>query len=154
MKVGIIVYSKTGNTLSVAKKLEEAFLKAGHSVNLEQIATVNEDPSKTQSIVLKTSPDPGGYDAVVFAAPVWAFSMCSVMRLYLSQLSTLEGKKVGLFVTQSFSKAWLGGNHAIRQMEQACKSRKATIWKTGVINWSNKKREEQIAALLEAFTQL
>ena len=39
MNVGIIVYSKTGNTLSVAEKLQEAIRSAGHTVNIERIET-------------------------------------------------------------------------------------------------------------------
>lgn len=42
MKVGIVVYSQTGNTLSVATKLKEKLAAAGHSVALEQVKLVGE----------------------------------------------------------------------------------------------------------------
>jgi len=37
MKIGIIVYSQTGNTLSVAEKLKEKLAVAGHSAEIEQV---------------------------------------------------------------------------------------------------------------------
>ncbi len=92
-----------------------------------------------------------GYEAVIFAGPVWAFSLCSVMKLYLSKLSALRGQKVGLFVTQAFKKPWLGGNKAIRQMTKVCADKGGAIVKTGIVNWNSPQREEQIAALIKDF---
>jgi len=40
MNIGIIVYSWSGNTLSVAEKLQEKLSAAGHSVALEQVSVV------------------------------------------------------------------------------------------------------------------
>lgn len=37
MKIGIILHSQTGNTLSVANKLKEKLISLGHTVNLEQV---------------------------------------------------------------------------------------------------------------------
>jgi len=40
VNIGIIVYSKTGNTLSAAQKLQEKLVAHGHVVNIEQITAV------------------------------------------------------------------------------------------------------------------
>ena len=37
MKIGIVVYSQTGNTYQVAEKLQETLSDKGHSVNIERI---------------------------------------------------------------------------------------------------------------------
>ena len=37
MKIGIIVYSQTENTYSVALKLQDKFLADGHEVNVERV---------------------------------------------------------------------------------------------------------------------
>ncbi|MDF2592532.1 MAG: hypothetical protein K0S75_1998, partial [Clostridia bacterium] len=37
MKIGIIVYSHTGNTFSVAQRLEEKLTAEGHSVKIEKV---------------------------------------------------------------------------------------------------------------------
>lgn len=154
MKIGIIVYSKTGNTRSVAEKLQEALLNAGNEAVLEEVTTEGEPGSDPKKIALINAPETGGYEAVIFASPVWAFSLSSVMKLYLGKIQSLEGKKIGLFVTQSLKKSWLGGNRAIRCMRKRCEDKNGEVTKTGIINWSNKRREEQIDALIKDFMSL
>jgi len=43
MHIGIIVYSYTGHTLSVARLLRERLSAAGHDVSLERIETIGPD---------------------------------------------------------------------------------------------------------------
>ena len=140
MKVGIIVYSQTGNTMSVAQKLEEAMNKAGHAATILRVEALNE----TAPYQLKSAPEVALFDTIVFASPVQAFSLAPVMKLYLSQISSLTDKKMYCFVTQHLKKAWLGGNHALRQIAQACKLKDAEVAWSGVVNWSSELREKQI----------
>lgn len=154
MNIGIIVYSQTGNTYSVAQRLQERLLKNGHSVNLERVETVDEKQTDPSKIRLKNLPEVGGHDALVFAGPVWAFSLSAVMSIYLRQLSTLGGKKIACFVTMAFPYAWLGGNRAIAKMKKICESKGGKVSGTGIINWMNKRREEQIAGLVENLSGL
>ncbi|MEL7609467.1 MAG: flavodoxin domain-containing protein [Bacillota bacterium] len=148
MNVGIIVYSHTGNTLSVAQKLEQALRANGHAASVARVESVHNDPRASGPVKLKSAPDVDAYDAVIFASPVQAFSLAPVMKLYLSQVSSLEGKKVCCFVTQQLKKAWLGGNHAVRQIESACKGKGADIAVSGVVNWSGETRDRQIADIV------
>lgn len=154
MKIGIIVYSHSGNTLSVAEKLKEELLKAGHSVDLEKVKSVNEDPNAVKNIQLASNPDTSSYERIIFASPVNAFSLAAVMKTYLSQLQTLEGKTIDCFVTQQLKKAWMGGNHAIKQIQTICSSKGGKLGKTGNVHWSSIKREEQINDLVKSFTAL
>lgn len=154
MNIGIIVHSSTGNTLSVAEKIRDSLISAGHTATLERVTAMNEDPRAEGGSRLKDAPGTDSYDALIFGAPVWAFSLSSVMRAYLSQLPSLHGKKAGCFVTQHFPHAWMGGNHAVRQMETACEAKGAVIFETGVVNWSSQQREKQIVSLAEKMTQL
>jgi flavodoxin len=154
MKIGIIVHSATGNTLSVAEKLREALANKGHAVSLERVTAMNDDPRAEGGSRLKDAPDVGPYDAFVFAAPVWGFSLSTVMKTYLAQLPSLSGKRAGCFVTQQLSHAWLGGNHAIRQMKGALKAKGAEVFSTGVVGWSCKEKEEQINRLIEKLAQI
>lgn len=41
--MGICLDSKTGNTLSVAQKLQQRLMETGHSVSLEQIKVAKDD---------------------------------------------------------------------------------------------------------------
>lgn len=151
MKIGIIVYSHTGNTLSVAEKIKNSLSLAGHMVAIERITAVNNDPRSQEGKQLKNAPNISPYDAFLFGAPVWAFSLSPLMKDYISQLPSLHGNKTGCFVTQQFPYAWMGGSHAIRQMQKTCESKGADIFETGVINWSSKKRDVQIQNLIERF---
>lgn len=149
MKTGIIVYSKTGNTLSVANKLMQKLIAEGHTVQLEQVTALSDGPTAKTPIRLENLPDIQTYDNLIFAAPVQAFSLCQVMNQYLAQLSSLQGKNVSCFVTQQLPFPWLGGNHAIRQMKNICQGKGSTVRKTGIVNWSSKKKEAMITAVLQ-----
>lgn len=149
MKVGIIVHSHTGNTLNVAQRLKEELEKAGHSANLMRVESVKEDTSQTKNIQLKTAPDVDGYDALIFGAPVWAFSISPVMGTYLAQIPSIKDKKVGCFITQHFPFAWMGGNRSLKQLNKACHEKGAVVFETGIINWSRKDREMRIVKLVE-----
>jgi flavodoxin len=56
MKIGIIVYSNTGHTLSVARQLEQALSAAGHKVELEQVLTEGTPKPGATHVPLKTRP--------------------------------------------------------------------------------------------------
>lgn len=140
MKIGIIVYSKTGNTLTAAQKLEKALTDAGHEVILDRVEAVGEDPFPTG---LTHAPEIAAYDAVVFASPVQAFGLAGAMKKYLNEISGLGGKKVYCFVTQQL-KPWLGGNGAVRRIKALCRKKGAEIIDSCIINWSEDKRQTQI----------
>lgn len=149
MKIGIIVHSHTGNTLSVAERLKDVLTLEGHSVNLEQVVAFDENPSAATNVQLKIIPDVMGYDVLIFGAPVRAFSLSQVMKTYLLKVPSLDGKKVGCFVTQHFPYEWMGGKNSISQMKKLCSDKQANVFATGIVNWTNKEREKKISDLLE-----
>ena len=153
MKIGIIVHSQTGNTLSVAERLKERLVAGGHSVDLERVTPVDEKPSGGV-IKLKEVPDTDPYELLFFAAPVQAFSLSPVMKTYLAQLPPLQGKRACCFVTQYFPFPWLGGNRAISQMQKALQSKGVKTGNTSIINWSRKDRDKQIEDLVETLSKL
>lgn len=154
MKIGVIVHSHTGNTLSVAKRLSEKLIAKGHSVQLEQVVAVNEDPSAAGNVQLKVIPDISPYDAIIFCAPVRAFSLSPVMKAYLAQLPSLKSKQISCFVTQQFPYPWMGGNNSIKQMKTLIAKKDASVYGTGVVNWSSKIREEKIQDVIERLTSI
>lgn len=154
MKVGVIVHSHTGNTLSVAEKMKEALSASGHEVTLEQVKAVNENPNDIKNIQLELNPDIADYEVLIFGAPVWAFSLSAVMNTYLKQLPSMNGKKVSGFVTQSFPFPWMGGNRSIKQIFKICGEKGASILKSGIVGWSKKNREELITKLVKDLSTL
>ena len=144
MNIGIIVHSETGNTHSVAMTLKEKLSAAGHAVNIERLKVVGEFKAGIKDLPLETVPDAGQYDALVFGAPVQAFSLSAVMAGYLERIASLQDKQVACLVTEAFPYPWMGGNRAIRQMRKICESKGATICGTGIVNWMNARRDQQI----------
>ncbi|MDD3392754.1 MAG: flavodoxin family protein [Bacilli bacterium] len=146
MKIGIIVYSNTGNTLSVAEKLKKNLVKKGNIVNIEKI---NIDGNKK----ITNNPDISKYTYIIFASFVEAFHLNPIMNKYLKQLDEIENKKVSAFITQGFSKSWLGGNKAIKQIKKICNNKNFIFDKSGIINWGSKNREKQIEQLIIDFSR-
>jgi len=153
MNIGIIVFSHTGNTRSVALRLKEKLSAAGHSVKIEEIKISGSYGSGSLNFRVETAPDPGQYDAVVFGAPVLGFSLSPVMKKYLAGISSLNMKKVALLTTEFFPFPWMGGNRAIRKMKKICQSRGASVTETGVVNWSRKDREQKIIQVVDGLSR-
>lgn len=155
MKIGIIVHSQTGHTLSVAYKLREQFLTTGHTVFIEKVTASNDNETNVNSILLTSSPKLEGYDMLVFGAPVRGYKLSPVMQAYLRQLPSLKGKIVSGFVTQFFPKPTMGGNQAIERLSEICRSKGAEVTKTGIINWLIPfKRKKLIVETVDTITNI
>jgi hypothetical protein len=154
MKIGIVVYSQTGNTLSVATKLKEKLAAAGHSVALEPVKLVGERKPGSREFQLGPLPDVTPYDVLVFGAAVEAFSLSAVMTKCLGQIGSLEKKNVICLITQGFPFAWLGGNRAARQMRKLCEAKGAAVRGAAVVNWMGKGLDRRIANGVEKLSKL
>ncbi len=154
MKIALIIHSNTGNTLSVAEIIKEKLLAGGHDVSIERVASADANQPPASKVVLTAIPDPTLYDAVIFGAPVHAFSVSSVMGTYLYQMPELKNVKAACYVTHQFPFAWLGGNRAVKQMAKACGIKAMVVADTGVVDWSNRKRNEEISELAARFSKL
>ncbi|MBN1892452.1 MAG: flavodoxin family protein [Clostridiales bacterium] len=150
MNIGIIVYSQTGNTLSVAERVEKVLKEAGHTARVEKIEVEGEG----YAVKVKSAPDVAPYDAVIFASPVHGFSISPPMKAYLSAISDLSGKKVYCFVTQQLKKDWMGGNRSIKQIRAACRKKGADIISSGIVHWSSEEREKQIDNVVGLFREV
>jgi hypothetical protein len=148
MKIGIIVYSETGHTLETANRLQTNLIEQGHATFIERIAADASAPGQLPSLIHAPSIAP--FDALVFAGHVQAFALAPAMRAYLDQIEPLRGKRVVGLLTQHFKHAWLGGNRATKQMLQAV-ANKGGVWVgSGIVHWSAKDREAQIASVCAA----
>ena len=154
MNIGIIIYSQTGNTNSVALKLKEKLSTAGHLVGIEQIEISGKLGPRATNFQFKTKPDVDKYDTLVFGAPVQAFSLSPVMKSYLTQIASLKNKKVACFVTKALPFYWTGGNQAVNKMKKICESKDGTVCGTGIVIWMAKRREKKIADVVEKLSRL
>lgn len=149
MKTGIIVYSQTGHTRQAARRLLDSLRQKGYDSQLAEVQVNNPKPeANTTRLQYTNQPATDPYDRVVFASPVWAFSLSGVMKGYLAGLPSLSGKKISLFVTHQLPCPWMGANAAIRQMKKLCEEKGGQVVSHAVICWNEKRREKDIAEML------
>lgn len=151
MKIGILVYSYTGNTLYVAQKMKETWSDK-HIVNIERINSINDQEPNVNNIVLKNIPDLSTYDTLVFASPVNGFSLAPVMKAYLKQIEHVSSKRIFAFVTMFFPFNWMGGNQAINNVMSLLETKGLKLQNKGIIHWKKQNREKQIEDLIASFS--
>jgi len=154
MNIGIIVFSQTGNTHSVALRLQQKLSAAGHTATVERVEISGELGPRATDFQLKTRPEVASYDALVFGAPVMAFSLSPAMKSYLAQIASLKGKQVACFVTKSLPFYWTGGNQAIHKMGEICESKGGAVCGSGIVIWSSARREQMITDVVERLCRL
>jgi flavodoxin len=147
--IGIVIYSQTGNTKSVAGQLQEKLLASGHGADIIPLQVVGEVKPGMKDIQFHSLPGVEQYDVLVFGSPVQAFSLSSVMSSYLSQVDSLKRKNVALLVTQFFPYPFMGGNQAMSRMKQICEEKGAQVCGSQIINWSKRSRDQNIVKSVE-----
>lgn len=148
MNIGIIVYSLTDHTLTVAESLKEKLSADGHAVILERVETVGPAKVQYENAELKSSPAVDAYEGLVFACPVRGGTIPAPMKRYLEHLPSLQGKQVACFVTHFFRREW-GANQVLAALRELCESKGATVCGVGEVRWFSLHRERQIARIVE-----
>ncbi len=144
MNIGLIVYSDTGNTLSVAEKLTEQLKANGHKAILHRLAQkAGYRPGQTLTGFVELPPL-DRYEALVFAAPVNAFSLCLPMKDYFGKVGTLGGRRTALLVTEFFPFAWMGGKQAVAWMRRTCAEKGGDVRAGAIVNWARADRARRI----------
>lgn len=149
MKIGILVHSNSGHTYSVAEKLMEKLVLAGHSVEIEKIIPTNDKEIDFEKVLFEVKPDADKYEGIIFGAPVRGMTLSPIMSAYIRGCDNFQGKKVACIITQSFPYPWMGGNRCNKVMVELCKLKGADVIGTGVVNWSKKNRDKVINKLVE-----
>jgi flavodoxin len=152
MNVKIIVYSYTGNTLEVAKKLQEALKMESIPTTLEEIKTKTEKEMDWKKVNLSKAPLPDA-DCLVFAGPVQAFNLVTIMRSYLNTMPELNKQPCFFLTTEFFPFNWMGGNQAKRTASSIITAKNGKMVDTGIIHWKSKKRDQTIDLLVNNWTQ-
>lgn len=147
MKELIVIYSKTGNTRSVAMRLKDVL-----KCDLEEIKAVSDNPEQTY-VELTHAPEVETYPHIIFGSPVHGFSIPKVTRAYLEGLPDLDGKTVDLFITHFFPFAWMGGNQVLKQMKKIILRKHGVVQKMTSVNWKSKKREQIIESMIKSYQE-
>jgi flavodoxin len=121
MKILVVYYSRTGITKIVAEKLA-AVLGADQEEIIDQsdrcgvigyLRCGREAMKKILATIEEPRTDPAEYDLVIIGTPVWAGTMASPVRTYLTAQAD-KLKRVAFFVTQSGA----GGNKTLDDMAE------------------------------------
>lgn len=124
MKIGIIVYSYTGQTLAAAETLQQKLSAAGHEVALKKLETTSAVKPGAADVTLKSPPALDDFEAVVIAAPAWGGIPAAPMTVYLEQLPSLAGKQFAYLATGLFPPS-MGCKQTIAKMQAACETKGA-----------------------------
>ncbi len=116
MKIAILVYSKTGTTLRMAKMILERLKQQDREVDLFEVAPEGEYQIGNPVCKISVLPDLTGYDTIICGGPVWAFRINPVIHTSITLMKDLKGKTFIPFVTMGFPLPFMGGNKAIKQM--------------------------------------
>ncbi len=120
----IVYFSYTGNTRKIAEKIKgklncdilelkpvKPYSKDYQTVVAEQ--QNNENNKKTVEIQ-KINIDLNDYDEIIIGTPVWWYTICPVVRMFLKE-NNLTGKIVIPYATNA---GWLGGT--FKEIENLC----------------------------------
>ncbi|MBN2599390.1 MAG: flavodoxin family protein [Candidatus Thermoplasmatota archaeon] len=108
MKIGIVYYSRTGNTRNVAKILEEKFKEKNTEVDLIEIEhekrpgffAASRAAMKQEELPIKnTNFDLGHYDIILAGTPTWAGRPAPFLKSFLRKAEHITGKTVAFFGT-------------------------------------------------------
>ncbi len=144
MSVAVVVYSETGTTLSVARRIVGDLEAAGVPTELIRVSP----GSPTVDLV--------GYRAVVFGAPVRGFNLAPPMAAFIARCGGLSGLKAYCYVTQAFPfKAW-GGSQALARMAGLCRAKGAKPCLLDVVSRSRGRERATVriaTGIVNAFAQ-
>ena len=108
MKIGIVYYSRTGNTKKIAQILEEKFKKENVEVDLIEIEHVKRPgflkvgraSMKQQELPIKnTDFDMKKYDFILTGSPTWAGRPSPFITFFMKKAINIKGKKLAVFGT-------------------------------------------------------
>ena len=109
MNVLAAYYTFSGNTEKVCTFLKNELIKKGHTVDCVRIrpekdetTLLNQGNAARRNQIpklLNTEFNVSQYDLVVFASPVWAFTLSPAIRSYLEKCEGLQGKKTAAVLT-------------------------------------------------------
>jgi flavodoxin len=152
MKIGMMIHSKTGNSLMVAQLLQERLQSLGHEVTLENLAASNDSERDPANIQLLRVPKTEAYDLLIFGGPVRGGAFSPVLQSFMQKVPSLQGKRVYGYVTHFFPRPSMGGNQALSKLSEICQNKGTELTKKGSIQWINPFiRQTRINELVENF---
>ena len=134
MKIGIIFYSFSGNTKRASTYIKEDLQFENTTIELIELKPLPEEKNffkQSKQALFKVKPqlekvnyDLSGYDFLVFASAVWAFTFTPALRTYFDKVTGLEGKMAGCLITYG---SGTGSKKALRELETILREKGAHV---------------------------
>ncbi|MFA5007020.1 MAG: hypothetical protein WC509_06110 [Candidatus Izemoplasmatales bacterium] len=150
MKIGIIFYSETGNTLGVCERARD--ILAGDGLDVAFIRLKADVVGNARS--LRGLPPAQDYDLVILGTPVHGFSLPIPVQQYLARAQFKEGVRLGVLATQFFKADWLGGTRTVNQAVAALSRFHPDVFGTAIVHVRSRRRDEQVNAAMRALTKI
>lgn len=108
MKIGMIYYSRTGNTKKIAKILEEKLKEKNNEIDLIEIEHVKKpgffkagkaSVKQLELPIKNTDFNMEKYDTIILGTPTWAGKPSPFIKSYLNKAENIKGKKIAIFGT-------------------------------------------------------
>lgn len=150
MKLGLIVYSESGHTLSVVSQIEGILIQK--QIEVKKMTLHSQIEKGTR--ILVEPPQLESCDAYIIASAVQGFQLAKPMSDYLVRNPLPRDAKIGILLTEYFKVMFLGGNYSLKQAKATIDVSSHPVVVEKVIHWSSKKREEQIKEAVTLFTEV
>jgi len=134
MKTAVVYYSYSGNTNRVAHMIINALKNKGEESIPIRIRPLKETGNFVMQCIdsfcskkpklYRTLLDLKSFDRIILGSPVWAFKPAPAINTYLSECSSLKGKKVIVFVTYG---SGAGKEKALEAMKKTLEKKGATV---------------------------
>jgi len=151
VRIGIYVHSESGNTLSVAEAIKEKIQSPERQIEIIHLKRPDGIGTDVVDFKFDAISQPNEFDAILFGAPVNAFSLSSYMKAFMNQINSLDGKKVLCFMTQAFPYKWLGGNKGMEQLTNLCIAKNGVVVGKGIVNWHRENKDSIVKELAANF---
>ncbi len=106
MKIGLVYYSRTGNTRQVAKMLEKKLIEKKAEVDLIEIEHVKKPGffaagkagTKQLELPMKNIDlNMGKYDVILAGSPIWNKRPSTFIITFIKKAQDMKGKKIAVF---------------------------------------------------------
>ena len=133
-KIALVYYSFSGNTHNAVLFLRQRLESKGNEVQTIRLKLAKEESSffkqgrdaflKKEAALTSCEYNLEKYDFVIFATPVWAFTITPALRSYLNKAEGLKNKKAGFVLTYG---SGVGVNKTKRELKQILHNKGALV---------------------------
>lgn len=154
MKTLVVFYSRTGTTKKVAQTItdilrcdiEEIFDTNNRDGALGYFLAGRDATLRRLTTFKPVQKNPAEYDLVILGTPIWAFTMSTPIRTYISE-NKEKFKEVAFFCTEGGS----GGRSAFRDMEDLCKKKPLSLLELKTAEVIKEKYSDKVEKFIEPF---